>query len=78
MRATVVELESFHAEPLWARQPVSLAEARKLDLETAVLMQVCKLKNSLSNFTRVISSLHWVWCNRLSILHWYIKINGGI
>lgn len=39
VRATVVELESFHAEPLWARQPVSLAEARKLDLETAVLMQ---------------------------------------
>lgn len=40
VRATVVELESCHAEPLMARQPISLAEARKLDLETAVLMQV--------------------------------------
>jgi hypothetical protein len=40
VRATVVELESCHAEPLSTRQPISLAEARKLDLETAVLMQV--------------------------------------
>ncbi|XP_023711663.1 colorectal mutant cancer protein isoform X4 [Cryptotermes secundus] len=39
VRATVVELESCHAEPLSTRQPMSLAEARKLDLETAVLMQ---------------------------------------
>ncbi|XP_069679820.1 colorectal mutant cancer protein isoform X2 [Periplaneta americana] len=39
VRATVVELESCHVEPLVARQPISLAEARKLDLETAVLMQ---------------------------------------
>ncbi|KDR23021.1 hypothetical protein L798_02176, partial [Zootermopsis nevadensis] len=39
VKATVVELESCHAEPLVARQPISLAEARKLDLETAVLMQ---------------------------------------
>ncbi|PSN36345.1 Colorectal mutant cancer protein [Blattella germanica] len=39
VRATVVELESCHAEPLVSRQPISLAEARKLDLETAVLMQ---------------------------------------
>jgi hypothetical protein len=41
VRGTVVELESCHAEPVVSRQPVSLAEARKLDLETAVLMQVC-------------------------------------
>ncbi|GFG35636.1 hypothetical protein Cfor_02558 [Coptotermes formosanus] len=39
VRGTVVELESCHAEPVVSRQPVSLAEARKLDLETAVLMQ---------------------------------------
>ncbi|XP_068082210.1 colorectal mutant cancer protein isoform X2 [Anabrus simplex] len=39
VRATVVELESCHVEPLINRQPISLAEARKLDLETAVLMQ---------------------------------------
>ncbi|XP_049785034.1 colorectal mutant cancer protein isoform X1 [Schistocerca cancellata] len=39
VRATVVELESCHAEPPSPRPPVSIAEARKLDLETAVLMQ---------------------------------------
>ncbi|XP_063231776.1 colorectal mutant cancer protein isoform X2 [Bacillus rossius redtenbacheri] len=39
VRATVVELESCHAEPPGSRQAISLAEARKLDLETAVLMQ---------------------------------------
>lgn len=37
---TIVELESVHAEAISTRVPVSLAEARKLDLETAVLMQV--------------------------------------
>lgn len=37
---TIVELESMHAEALSTRVPVSLVEARKLDLETAVLMQV--------------------------------------
>ena len=41
VRGTVVELESCNAEPVVSRQPISLAEARKLDLETAVLMQVC-------------------------------------
>jgi len=41
VRGTIVELESCHAEPVVSRQPISLAEARKLDLETAVLMQVC-------------------------------------
>jgi hypothetical protein len=41
VRGTLVELESCHAEPLVSRHPVSLSEARKLDLETAVLMQVC-------------------------------------
>ena len=41
VRGTVVELESCHSEPVVSRQPISLAEARKLDLETAVLMQVC-------------------------------------
>lgn len=40
VRDTVVELESVQAETLSTRMPVSLAEARKLDLETAVLMQV--------------------------------------
>ena len=40
VRGTVVELENCHAEPVVSRQPISLAEARKLDLETAVLMQV--------------------------------------
>nr|CAD7572362.1 unnamed protein product [Timema californicum] len=39
VRATVVELESCHVEPLAVRHTISLAEARKLDLETAVLMQ---------------------------------------
>lgn len=40
VRDTIVELESVQAESLSTRLPVSLAEARKLDLETAVLMQV--------------------------------------
>ncbi|XP_017758142.1 PREDICTED: colorectal mutant cancer protein isoform X2 [Eufriesea mexicana] len=39
VRSTVVELESVHAEPLNSKNTISLAEARKLDLETAVLMQ---------------------------------------
>jgi hypothetical protein len=40
VRSTAVELESVHAEPLNSKNSISLAEARKLDLETAVLMQV--------------------------------------
>lgn len=40
VRSTAVELESVHAEPLNSKNTISLAEARKLDLETAVLMQV--------------------------------------
>ncbi|XP_029669137.1 colorectal mutant cancer protein isoform X1 [Formica exsecta] len=39
VRSTAVELESVHAEPLNTKNTISLAEARKLDLETAVLMQ---------------------------------------
>ncbi|XP_066598790.1 colorectal mutant cancer protein isoform X2 [Prorops nasuta] len=39
VRSTTVELESVHAEPLNSKNNISLAEARKLDLETAVLMQ---------------------------------------
>ena len=39
VRTTVLELESPHVEPISTRHPVSLAEARKMDLETAVLMQ---------------------------------------
>ncbi|XP_026275387.2 colorectal mutant cancer protein [Frankliniella occidentalis] len=39
VRDTIVELESVHADALCTRVPVSFAEARKLDLETAVLMQ---------------------------------------
>ncbi|XP_014481651.1 PREDICTED: colorectal mutant cancer protein isoform X3 [Dinoponera quadriceps] len=39
VRSTAVELESVHAEPLNSKNTISLAEARKLDLETAVLMQ---------------------------------------
>ncbi|KOX72327.1 Colorectal mutant cancer protein [Melipona quadrifasciata] len=39
VRSTVVELESVHVEPLNSKNTISLAEARKLDLETAVLMQ---------------------------------------
>lgn len=46
VRSTAVELESVHAEPLNSKSTISLAEARKLDLETAVLMQVdiCDLR----------------------------------
>lgn len=40
VRSTAVELESVHVEPLNSKNTISLAEARKLDLETAVLMQV--------------------------------------
>lgn len=51
VRSTTVELESVHAEPLNSKNTISLAEARKLDLETAVLMQVqinlLKLENYL-------------------------------
>lgn len=50
VRSTVVELESVHAEPLNSKNTISLAEARKLDLETAVLMQVCYL---VSNHLRI-------------------------
>ncbi|XP_043268351.1 colorectal mutant cancer protein [Venturia canescens] len=39
VRSTAVELESVHVEPLNSKHTISLAEARKLDLETAVLMQ---------------------------------------
>ncbi|XP_046432887.1 colorectal mutant cancer protein isoform X2 [Neodiprion fabricii] len=39
VRSTAVELESVHAEPLNSKNTISLSEARKLDLETAVLMQ---------------------------------------
>ncbi|XP_053977946.1 colorectal mutant cancer protein isoform X1 [Hylaeus volcanicus] len=39
VRSTAVELESIHSEPLNSKNTISLAEARKLDLETAVLMQ---------------------------------------
>ncbi|XP_017889893.1 colorectal mutant cancer protein isoform X2 [Ceratina calcarata] len=39
VRSTVMELESVHVEPLNSKNTISLAEARKLDLETAVLMQ---------------------------------------
>ncbi|XP_076631367.1 colorectal mutant cancer protein isoform X3 [Colletes latitarsis] len=39
VRSTAVELESIHAEPLNSKHTISLAEVRKLDLETAVLMQ---------------------------------------
>lgn len=48
VRSTVVELESVHAEPLNSKNTISLAEARKLDLETAVLMQVCYLVSNHS------------------------------
>lgn len=40
VQSTVVEFESVHVEPLNSKHTISLAEARKLDLETAVLMQV--------------------------------------
>lgn len=40
VRSTTVEFESVHVEPLNSKNTISLAEARKLDLETAVLMQV--------------------------------------
>ncbi|XP_057320463.1 colorectal mutant cancer protein [Microplitis mediator] len=39
VRSTAVELETVHVEPLNSKNTISLAEARKLDLETAVLMQ---------------------------------------
>ncbi|XP_043480973.1 colorectal mutant cancer protein [Leptopilina heterotoma] len=39
VQSTVVEFESVHVEPLNSKHTISLAEARKLDLETAVLMQ---------------------------------------
>ncbi|XP_034948586.1 LOW QUALITY PROTEIN: colorectal mutant cancer protein [Chelonus insularis] len=39
VRSTAVELESVHVEPFNSKNAISLAEARKLDLETAVLMQ---------------------------------------
>jgi len=45
VRSTAVELESMHAEPLNSKNTISLAEARKLDLETAVLMQVSSEKD---------------------------------
>lgn len=56
VRSTAVELESVHAEPLNSKNTISLAEARKLDLETAVLMQVDiqlrEFKNSREHFFR--------------------------
>jgi hypothetical protein len=42
-----------------ARQPISLAEARKLDLETAVLMQV-QLLLFLALF-KIITVAHKKW-----------------
>ncbi|XP_044010602.1 colorectal mutant cancer protein isoform X2 [Aphidius gifuensis] len=39
IRSTAVEFETHHVEPLNSKNSISLAEARKLDLETAVLMQ---------------------------------------
>ncbi|XP_063979166.1 colorectal mutant cancer protein isoform X1 [Diachasmimorpha longicaudata] len=39
VRSTAVELETVHVEPINSKNTISLAEARKLDLETAVLMQ---------------------------------------
>ncbi|KAK0159334.1 hypothetical protein PV328_010221 [Microctonus aethiopoides] len=39
VRSTAVEFETVHVEPLNSKNTISLAEARKLDLETAVLMQ---------------------------------------
>lgn len=52
VRSTAVELESVHAEPLNSKNTISLAEARKLDLETAVLMQV-RLKKILEQFIKL-------------------------
>lgn len=49
VRSTVVELESVHVEPLNSKNTISLAEARKLDLETAVLMQVRPWRRLTSN-----------------------------
>ena len=49
VRSTVVELESVHVEPLNSKNTISLAEARKLDLETAVLMQVRPSRSLTSN-----------------------------
>ncbi|TGZ49386.1 Colorectal mutant cancer protein [Temnothorax longispinosus] len=48
VRSTAVELESVHAEPLNSKNTISLAEARKLDLETAVLMQDRSLSDNES------------------------------
>lgn len=50
VRSTAVELESVHAEPLNSKNTISLAEARKLDLETAVLMQVGIWLSKIENF----------------------------
>lgn len=44
IKTTVVELESPHIQPL--PNAFNLAEARKLDLETAVLMQVRNSKDA--------------------------------
>ena len=57
VRSTTVELESVHAEPLNSKNTISLAEARKLDLETAVLMQVRINLSTLEKSTVYISKI---------------------
>lgn len=39
VRMTVLELESVHIDPLCKDEPLSVLDAKKLDLENAVLMQ---------------------------------------
>lgn len=70
VRSTAVELESVHAEPLNSKNTISLAEARKLDLETAVLMQViihqiATLLNYLTSIRECANALLFYYCDFL-------------
>jgi len=58
VRSTAVELESMHAEPLNSKNTISLAEARKLDLETAVLMQVSSEREKIQGMKFRFVSLY--------------------
>jgi len=58
VRSTAVELESMHAEPLNSKNTISLAEARKLDLETAVLMQVSSEREKIQGMKFQFISLY--------------------
>lgn len=77
MEGTVVELESLvEPPPLWPHPSITTSQSRKLDLETAVLMQVIPYAESILDKSKLMDFSQAMKCYQMmsSIMSKYIFV----